>query len=345
MINFLHTGDFHLSRDEPERLEILRWVLKKAVHLKCEGIFISGDLFDSNKEAFSLYPRVREIFESFPQLNIFLLPGNHDTLAYGEEFHFGKNTYTLTKVPFHRISIGEVEIIGIPFQEKMKVRECLKQADPDPQKSIILLHGTLYDASYSLIYTELEEEAKYMPFYPREVENKALYIALGHFHSSFVRLEWGVYPGSPLSTGRNCVGKRKVAKVTVEGGKVRVEEVVVEPAPFWERPFSFTIFPGKERGGIEEIEETLLSLRAGMVEVRVGGFIEGKVVEFEKELEKLKRKFRKKFFELEFKSSVRPVGRIMEDPLAKRFVEELEKTDHPEKERALELFLEEISGK
>jgi len=346
-VKFLHTADFHLKEDDPSRLKILSWIVNKAKELLCDALFITGDLFDSDGQAHILRGKVREIFTSARDLPIFLLPGNHDANSYSKETFYGDNCTLLYQKPFQIIPFKDVEIIGAPFQGEIPFSKCLRDAELNPEKSIVLVHGTLYDERFSRVYAELGEEARYMPIYPWDIENKVLCLALGHYHSHFFPLTYGktqvFYPGSPLVTSRRCVGKRCAVLILTEGGKVRIEPVFIDPSPYWEN-LEWIVFPGKEEEKLEGIEEEVKRKKNEklMLWGEIKGFLAIGEKDFQRKVKEIEERYRKEFKELVLNTEgVNYWGSLLENRSIARFLELLEEDPAKEalKQRTLEITL------
>lgn len=346
-IKFLYTADFHLKRDDPSRFQILSWIVNKAEELRCDALLIGGDLFDSDGDASLLRGKLRKIFEPAKNLSIFLLPGNHDANSYSRETFYGNNCALFYQKPFQIIPFKDVEIVGVPFQEEISFSQCLKDARVNPEKNIILAHGTFYDERFSRIYAELGEEARYMPIYPWDIENKTLCLALGHYHSHFFSLTYGktqvFYPGSPLTISRRCVGKRCAVLILIEDGKVKIEPVFIDPASYWEN-LEWIVFPGKEEEKLGEIEEEIKRKKNEklMLQGEIRGFLAVGEKDFQRKVKEMEKKYKKLFKELILNTEgVNYWGSLLENKSIARFLELLEKDTAREalKQKTLEIAL------
>jgi exonuclease SbcD len=109
MIKFLHTADLHLGKvfHEHSLLEDQRYVLGQLGDILSGGdygaLIIAGDIYDRSIPA----PEAAAFFGSFlgnlkkqrPSLEIFILPGNHDSpsrLGYGQELFDGLGIHIVT---------------------------------------------------------------------------------------------------------------------------------------------------------------------------------------------------------------------------------------------------------
>ena len=346
-VKFLHTADLHLKKDEPSRLQILSWIVNKAKELESDALFITGDLFDSDGQAHLLRGKVREIFESSRGLPIFLLPGNHDANSYSKETFYGDNCTLFYKKPFQIIPFKDVKIIGVPFQGEIPLSQCLKDVELNPEKDIILAHGTFYDERFSRVYAELGEEARYMPIYPWDIENKILCLALGHYHSHFFSFTYGktqiFYPGSPLVTSRRCVGKRYAVLILTEDAKVRIKPIFIDSSPYWEN-LEWIVFPGKEEEKLEEIEQEIRGKKNErlMLQGKIKGFLAIGEKDFQRKAKEIEEKYKKEFKELVLDTEgINYWGSLLENRSIARFLELLEEDPAQEslKQKTLEVTL------
>ena len=92
MVKFLHTTDWQLgmarhylghdaqARFSAARLDAIEQMARLATNEQCEFVVVCGDVFESNQVQRQVLVRAFEKLAAFPQLNFFLLPGNHDPL-------------------------------------------------------------------------------------------------------------------------------------------------------------------------------------------------------------------------------------------------------------------------
>ena len=92
MVKFLHTADWQIgmarhflgqeaqARFGAARLDAIEQMARLAISEQCEFVIGCGDIFESNQVQRQVLVRAFEKMAAFPQLNFFLLPGNHDPL-------------------------------------------------------------------------------------------------------------------------------------------------------------------------------------------------------------------------------------------------------------------------
>ena len=100
----IHTSDFHLHPDAPERMDALRQVVSLANSESADALLIPGDLFDSPEVAGALRVQTRAILDSFTGTTV-ITPGNHDLGAFPPKTDYGDRTILLTTTPYQKYSL------------------------------------------------------------------------------------------------------------------------------------------------------------------------------------------------------------------------------------------------
>lgn len=342
-ITFIHTADLHLRDDEPFRMEVLTWIVAHCRRISAH-LIIAGDFFDSDVESSFLRPRVREIIKDVPGC-VVLIAGNHDANSYGADVDYGGNAVILRPdSPY--ADIDGIRIMGVPFVPGVEFSHQLHRVAGPETVDILIAHGTFYDRRSSAVYVELGEDAQYMPIYPWDVEGKARYVALGHYHSRYACFTAGttqiVYPGSPVATSARCAGPRYIGVATFEDDDVRYHEELVVIADYWEQR-EWIVVPGREDQLFVLLEEDLDRLAGSrvMLHGRVIGSVRVSEVEFASCLRALEEKHRGGYKSLRLISRARYWDELLRNPTLRLFTQRLIDTnaDDPTKERALELVL------
>ncbi len=323
-MKFVHTADLHLKKGREKRIKILQWLISRADEMKTDYFIIAGDLFDSDTDAPILRPRLKELFEN-AHTKFLIIPGNHDAGSYSQDYDYGSNVVQLVTTPFEIRECNGIKVCAIPYQDK-KFGECIKELPPEID--ILIAHGTLYDESF--IYGMLEdEETKYMPMFPANLENRARYVALGHLHSRCVEKHYKktrvVYPGSPVALDTKCDEERVFSFVTVNEKQVTVDFIKVEGSPYWLKKELF-VFPGNEEETMGELSSFLDKLDGTKVmpNVVINGYIAQKDREFEKHIKTIKQSFKEKFLNLNLENNVHAWDTIIENRLVQNFVRKTE---------------------
>ncbi len=317
----LHTADLHLTTKDPSRLEILNWIINKGNESNVNLLIVAGDLFDSDAEAIILRAEVLRIFEK-SKAQIYLLPGNHDVESYGPNYDYGKNVKQLIQKPFEQLKFNNVNIIAVPYQ-KTKFAECIM--DLTGNIDILIAHGTIYDLSIIPILSE--EETKYMPIYPAEIENLARCVLLGHIHSTFVDLTHKktrvIYSGAPIALNTKCRSPRKIALIDIDEQKVQITPLEIDIAPYWHK-LDYFVFPGNEEEILNRIDQDIKNLHNKNIlpDININGYIEGSEITFKEQINKTMESLGRNFQNFSLNcANIRSWDSLFKNPFIKRFVE------------------------
>ena len=338
-MKIIHTSDLHLAEDRPETLKALTEVLQVCRRESVDLLTIAGDLFDSEADADTLRPRIREVF-SGNDFSILAIPGNHDRDAYQENLDFGSNLEVMVQEPLQTVRMGDVLIAGVPYAESPDdgLLEVLAKASSKSEVSVLLLHCTL-----DLGFKREEfgkEEIRYFPVTLPTLSGLGFnYILAGHFHSQTYKtlLSNGgtfVYPGSPVSHTTRELGRRQVVYIDTLCGKFRT----IPLKTFYRDRLDLVVTPGKEMQALERLEEWVGERSSDdcALEVVVRGYIQIDEREFADRLNSLKGR-------VSIRREYRNVNRVLEHPLFKRFSAKLDASDVDEKERVQSMVLDVMS--
>ena len=69
------TADCHLNPNYLERRDILKKIFEEINSRKIDKLFILGDLFDRAQQNYSEFDA---LLKEFPNIEVYLIPGNHD---------------------------------------------------------------------------------------------------------------------------------------------------------------------------------------------------------------------------------------------------------------------------
>lgn len=350
-MRILQTADFHLKPGTPERIDILESLISQASENNCDAMIICGDLFEDKISANKLRPDIRMLFETYSQLKIYLLPGNHDVDVYSQGYSYGKNVELINKWPFKFKECDGWFIVMIPYVSEGSFKQALHKVNFPPQKTIIFSHGTLYDERFSFIYEDLGDFAKYMPIYSWNIENKARYIGLGHFHSKMIKTKFKdtivTYTGAPVAVGSKCIGERKYFRIELnQNGELEVDKCSIKNSYYW-KEVDIHISPGKEKKALEEIRNSLDKLKDTnvMLNLKLTGFISYQEEDFILSLEGLRNEYGSFFNNIKIENLTSNWGEMILNPAIKNFIHSLENYSVEEKvkDKALEFALEAIS--
>lgn len=336
-MRFLHTADVHLGKGEEKRLEVLQWLLKKADDLRVDYFIVAGDLFESEADATMLRPDVRKMCAS-SRAHFLFLPGNHDTRSFGPEYEYGSNVIQITTEPFQLFQCKDIKVCGVPYADK-RFSDCTKDMPRDVD--ILIAHGTLYDRAF--IFSLLEDqETRYMPIFPVDLEGVARYVAMGHLHASSIDQQYEktrvVYPGSPTAIDTKCVGVRYFYLVDIDEKDVRVEKHEVEIAAYWLTK-TFFVYPGVEKKILDSIEDYLHGLDDGRVmpNVSVTGYIGGNEKQYLDSIAAMKKAHAGRFQDLRIKTEIQSWDKLITNPLIQNFVARTKELDDQLRQKVFEI--------
>jgi DNA repair exonuclease SbcCD nuclease subunit len=103
-------ADVHLNsyKETPERYHALKDIFQQAVSTSLDVVLISGDLFNQD---FNNYSDFEKLAREFPKLNIWILPGNHDSKVSSRSL-VGKNLRIFEKA---EIVDDDIPFLIIPY--------------------------------------------------------------------------------------------------------------------------------------------------------------------------------------------------------------------------------------
>lgn len=212
------TADVHLTsyKETPERYHALKDIFQQAVSTSVDTVLISGDLF--NKD-FNNYSDFEKLAKEFSKLNIWILPGNHDSKISSHSL-VGKNLCIFDKV---EIVEGDIPILMIPFQDGTTMGEVIASHGKflKPRQWILCGHGDWLDGVRK---PNLMEAGIYMPLTRTDLDNyQPKKVFLGHIHA---RLDGPVYyPGSPCGIDITETGERRFLICNMTTGEVETKPI------------------------------------------------------------------------------------------------------------------------
>ena len=276
MVKFLHTADWQLgmarhylshdaqARFSGARLDVIDQMARLAVNEQCEFVVVCGDVFESNQVQRQVLVRSFEKMGAFPQLNFFLLPGNHDPLDASSIYSsptFVERCPANVKVlqGFEPVqAVPGVELIPAPWPNKHPTTDLveiacggLKQNDP---LRIVVGHGAIDSMSPNpndpkVISLERLEE--------RISAGLIHYVALGDRHSTtnVGTTDRVFYSGAPEPTDYDETNPGNVLIVDLGAGHVDVAVKHLGTWRFLRRDWQIS-----SDEDIEALEEWLINL-------------------------------------------------------------------------------------
>ena len=215
------TADVHLTsyKETPERYHALKDIFQQAVSSSLDAVLISGDLFNQD---FNNYSDFEKLAREFPMLNIWILPGNHDSKVSSRSL-VGKNLRIFEKP---EIVDGDIPFLMVPYQAGTTMGEVIaSQLESLPPKKWVLCgHGDWLDGVRA---PNLLEIGTYMPLTRTDLDRyQPARVFLGHIH---VRLDGPIhYPGSPCGIDITETGERRFLVFDTSTGEVESRPVHTE---------------------------------------------------------------------------------------------------------------------
>ncbi len=286
MTKLIHTADVHLREYQDYRWQALEEILNTAKLKQADLLTISGDLFDQDSASQQLREKVRALFSKY-DLQIVILPGNHDVNSYNSGEYYGENVHTIINANEQNqklFSFKDISIAGIPFAQITKEQlinkiQGINQSFEDNQTNILLIHGELTDLFFDSYDFGNEGDKRYLPFSLNLFANSKIdYVLAGHFHTKFhlkkisnTRLKNGgffIYPGSPASITTRETGLRSVALIQPNHSP---EQIAIDSHYYL--PIEISLQPEDDNKIVFEIEDKLKKLPKNCDAIlNIGGF-------------------------------------------------------------------------
>lgn len=204
---FIHTADLHLNlmdrnysiinieNKRDKSIFIFDSIIEKCFSDAIDILLISGDLFDNNNFDENLYNEVISKFESIPDTQIYIAPGNHDKT---EDIYF--YNYSLLPPNVHVFNESGIlkyefndDIIVYGVNNKGSLKYCKECLIDENKFNIFIMHNPMNEDNYVKNYETLIESSI--------EENRFNYYAFGHIHDfngfSFINNNVAAHPGSP----------------------------------------------------------------------------------------------------------------------------------------------------
>lgn len=242
-MKLLHTADWQLgcafrsfgdraAELRKVRVRTLRRALEKARAVGVDAFLIAGDLFDDNQVASEWVRQVVALFEEFPDVPTFILPGNHDPVS-GPGCVWRRAPIDAPPPHVHVFyepavqPLGPACLLANPLTQKQSSRDpslVLRElaAGVSAEKIRIgLTHGALA--------IEGRHQPNDHPIHPQAASRAGLdYLAVGHWHR-WQEHDGGrlVMPGTPEPDGFDHADGRygALVELTEPGVPPRVERV------------------------------------------------------------------------------------------------------------------------
>lgn len=329
-MKILFTADVHLKRDKEKRWEALRTVFETAEEKKCDRLVIGGDLFDDVESVRSLAQKLGdEIADDF-EIDVDIIPGNHDFKGINEDFFYGRRTRLYTEYERVDFEKEKVSIHFIPFKDKPDyIYEVLEKISNNlgKGKNIVVLHTNLTDLSYS----GEEKKYEYMDCELEDFADRGIDLVLaGHIHSGFREKGFKggkfIYPGSPVSITTKEQAKRNA--VLIDTKTLDYEKINLETFHYDLHIIKVDLDTEKK---LKELEKELKCYSNKVyLNIIFKGYHKTNENEFREKVEEVVKGFDFQV-DLDF-SGLRNISYLTETGLYKKFMEKLNDLDLGEKE-------------
>ncbi|MFP4590676.1 MAG: exonuclease SbcCD subunit D [Halobacteriales archaeon] len=225
MTAIVHTADVHLREGAPERLEGLEAVLALAEERDARLVTIGGDLFDRPSDVEALRPTLRNELFTDRDVEVVVIPGNHDAEAFRGDTFFGDACTVVLTTPFEPLELADIDvrITAVPYTDAdpEALLVALDDREPYDGTEALLIHCTL-DVGLGFEASGAEDARRYLPVTPAELGELGFeYVLAGHHHDPReAQLPSGtfVYPGTPASTRASETGRRRAVCLDLEAG-------------------------------------------------------------------------------------------------------------------------------
>jgi len=265
MYRFIHSADWQLgarfsqfgARAEAlrhARLNTLCRTLSLARQHAADAVLIAGDLFEDNQISDSLVLSVIDVFREFPELPIYILPGNHDPHT-GPDCVWQRKAF-LALAP---AALGNVHVIREAGVISLGPDACLiasplhqKRSTNDPSLKLVDLAATLPADTIKIGMTHgsLAIESKHKPDDFPIALNAATragldYLAIGHWHNWLADIDGGriVMPGTPEPDrfSNDDSGNVALVEIASSGQLPRVQKLHVATLAWRELEYDFSL--------------------------------------------------------------------------------------------------------
>lgn len=193
-MKFIHTADWQIGMKaigmgkaaavvRDSRIHAIENIFEAAKKNDAEFILVCGDVFEDNQVSIETVKKVISIFNKYPEMPIYLLPGNHDYLGPGSVYNqpiFSKVSNLVIFKDSKLVRHNDVTLYPAPIEINKRAEDptiCIPDTSKVNGIKIGVSHGS-YEGSF---YSEQKIE---FPIRNSCIERTRLdYIALGHHHN------------------------------------------------------------------------------------------------------------------------------------------------------------------
>ena len=196
MVRFIQTSDWQIGMKggglgkagqivRETRVKSIDNIFKVAQDKKADFVLLCGDIFEHNMIGQEDVKKVISIFNKYPNIQIYLLPGNHDIL--GADCVYNRPIFQQLKNLLILNSCEPIEIFNAVLHPcpilskftKQNITEAIPIVKKDKNIHIGVAHGSLVGK-----FATSNLEGVNLPVDPSCVDKTGIdYLALGHWHS------------------------------------------------------------------------------------------------------------------------------------------------------------------
>jgi DNA repair exonuclease SbcCD nuclease subunit len=273
VVKFIHTADWQLgmtrhfldteaqARFSQARIESIRSIGRLATEHECSFVVVCGDVFETNYVDRQVVVRALDAMAETPDVDFYLLPGNHDPITASSVFKSQTftsrkpaNVHVLDSVGPYEVAEG-VEIVAAPWTSKAPLEDlALKAIGSVPASDgirIVVGHGAVDtlspDTNDPSVIVQADAERAI-------ADGRVQYVALGDRHSTTDVGTTGRfwYSGAPEPTAYREVDPGKVLVVEVDETEIAVETMRVAAWSFHSLEFDL-----RSSGDVDDVESAL----------------------------------------------------------------------------------------
>lgn len=245
MIRFLHSADWQLGARfrqfgakadllRQARLDTLRRSLELARKHAVDACLIAGDLFEDNQVEDRLVADAIALFAAFPEVPVYLLPGNHDPET-GPDSVWHRRAFLSAPAHVHVLREAGVTDLGGGFLLASPLHQKLSTTDPSLKLAELTATLPADVIKIGLTHGALAIEGKHQPNdFPIALNAASRagldYLAVGHWHNWLAETDGGriVMPGTPEPEQFDQDGGSvALVEISAHGASPKVERLPV----------------------------------------------------------------------------------------------------------------------
>jgi DNA repair exonuclease SbcCD nuclease subunit len=193
-VKFIHTADWQIGMNtkgmgkagslvRDSRVQSIDNIFKVAKKTHAEFILVCGDVFEDNLVSTEDVKKVISVINKYPEMPVYLLPGNHDYLGPGSVYKrtlFASIKNLTVFKDAEPVKYANVTLYPAPIEVNKRVEDptsCIPNTSKNEGIRIGVAHGSLVGS----FYTDQKIE---FPIDSNCIQRTGLhYLALGHHHN------------------------------------------------------------------------------------------------------------------------------------------------------------------